>query len=299
MPGESALRLIVPPAVRRMIVNLLGLPALRIQVTELVNNGLVMQQKLDAAEGAIVELRQYLQAIDTFLQDEVAPASGLAFPPGPLIEAVAGVPLVSWFHALGKRGADCITDVLRQHGLRMEAFDAMLDFGCGCGRVIRHWSRVPHVEVHGTDYNPALIAWCREHLPFARFGVNQLTPPLAYADNTFDFVYALSVFTHLAEATQRAWMLEMQRVVKPGGHLLLTTHGDIYAPMLDAEERRRYDEGQLVLRTADVEGSNPCAAFQSEAQVRSTLAVGWQVVAFVREGSLGTPRQDLYLLRKP
>lgn len=294
--GERLIRSIVRPPLRRMIVNLLDLPALRVQVSELVSEALVTKQQLAAAERDIVELRQRIHAIDTFLQDEVV-TRGLPFPPGELIEAVAAVPLVSWFHALGKRGADGITDVLRQNGLQMETFGAMLDFGCGSGRVIRHWSHLPHTRVHGTDYNADLIAWCRQHLPFASFSVNQLTPPLAYADDTFDFVYALSVFTHLADATQRAWMQEMRRIVKPGGHLLMTTHGDFYLSLLDAAEQRRYHAGELVLRPGVIEGSNACAAFQSESQVRSVLAAGWEVVAFVREGSLGTPRQDLYLLR--
>jgi SAM-dependent methyltransferase len=295
---ERVFRSMIPPPVRQMITNLLGLPVLRAQVGELATNRLVVEQKLAEADKTVAELRQHLQAIDTFLQDEVAP-TGPAFPPGTLIEAVAGAPLVSWFHAMGKRGADCITDVLRQNGLEMETFDAMLDFGCGCGRVTRHWSRLPHVQVHGTDYNPELVAWCRQHLRFARFGTNQLMPPLAYDDNAFDFVYALSVFTHLAESTQAAWMHELARVVKPGGHLLVTTHGDFYTQYLDEDERRRYHAGQLVLRPGLVEGDNVCAAFQSESQVRSTLAAGWQMVACVPEGSLGTPRQDLYLLRKP
>jgi SAM-dependent methyltransferase len=281
-----------------VIVNLLGLPPLRIQVSELVRTDLATEPRLAAAERNIAELQQRIVAIDAFLQDEVT-LKGLPFPPGRLIEAVAAVPLVTWFYGLGKSGAESITAVLRQHGLDIASFERILDFGCGCGRVIRHWSPLTRTDVHGTDYNVDLIDWCRANLGFAHFGVNQLTPPLTYADNSFDFVYALSVFTHLAEDTQQAWMRELGRVLKPGGHLLITTHGDFYLPMLTDDERRRYQGGELVLRSAMVEGSNECAAFQSESHVRSTLAAGWTVVAAVPEGSLGTPRQDLYLLRKP
>lgn len=294
---ERLLRALCPPAVRRVIVNLLGLPPLRIQVGELVTHDLSTQQRLAVAERNVSELQQRILAIDAFLQDEVR-LKGLPFPPGRLIEAVAAVPLVTWFYGLGKSGAESIMTMLRQHNLEMASFERILDFGCGCGRVIRHWSHLTRTEVHGTDYNGDLIAWCRANLGFAHFAVNRLTPPLAYTDNSFDFIYALSVFTHLAEDTQRAWIQELGRVLKPGGHLLFTTHGDFYLPLLTDEEQRRFRNGELVLRPAAVEGSNECAAFQSERQVRSALAPGWTVVAYVPEGSLGTPRQDLYLFRK-
>jgi ubiquinone/menaquinone biosynthesis C-methylase UbiE len=65
---------------------------------------------------------------------------------------------------------------------------------------------------------------------FAQFEVNGLAPPLAYEANHFDFIYALSVFTHLPESLQTAWMSELARVLKPGGYLLMTTHRECYLP---------------------------------------------------------------------
>jgi len=71
--------------------------------------------------------------------------------------------------------------------------------------------------VHGSDYNPRLVRWCRESLPFADFRVNGLQPPLPYADGELEFVYAISIFTHLTEALQDAWLQELARVLAPGG----------------------------------------------------------------------------------
>src|SRR5712691_5704057 len=93
-------------------------------------------------------------------------------------------------------------------------------------------------EVHGCDYNRRLVEWCQRHLRFGRFEVNDLRPPLPYPDGRFDLVYALSVFTHLPEELQRPWIEELLRILEPGGHLILSLHGQRYRDELRPEERR-------------------------------------------------------------
>src|SRR5207244_2931679 len=133
--------------------------------------------------------------------------------------------------------------------------DSVLDFGCGCGRVTRYWNDFGG-EVSGSDVSAKAVAWCRANLTFARFEVNRLAPPLAFPDEQFDLVYALSVFTHLTEELQLAWRDELRRVLRPGGRLFVTTHGRSYAPRLDAGERERFEQGELVVRWSDVPGTN-------------------------------------------
>jgi SAM-dependent methyltransferase len=155
------------------------------------------------------------------------------------------------------------------------------------------------VEVHGSDLNPRLVAWCRRRLRFATFTENGLAPPLPHADGQFGLVYALSVFTHLPAALQTAWMQELWRVLRPGGLLFLTTHGRHYMQELSDAERRRFEAGEIVLRHDDRPGSNVCGAYHPEAYVRGRLSEGFEVLDFVPEGALGNPWQDLWLLRKP
>ena len=224
---------------------------------------------------------------------------GRPVPPGRLIHLIANTEDVAWFLDTGALAARSIRDVLGRNGLAIEDFGSILDFGCGVGRVIRQWAGLDGPKLHGTDYNPALVAWCRAELPFARFGVNGLDSPLREGSSSYDFIYCLSVFTHLSETLQRFWMDELSRVLEPGGHLLITTHGDHYLPMLSADERERYRSGRVVVQKAKREGSNDCAAFHPESYVRETLARGFEVVDMIPEGALGNPRQDLYLLRKP
>jgi predicted SAM-dependent methyltransferase len=75
-----------------------------------------------------------------------------------------------------------------------------------------------------------------------------LAPPTKYPAGKFDFIYALSVFTHLPELDQLAWMDEFHRILRPGGYLLLSLHGAYYLSILNERERQRFLTGKLVIR---------------------------------------------------
>ena len=227
------------------------------------------------------------------------PDDGLPVPPPRLIVRVAGTPDPTWFLESGRLAAEAISSALSRAELRLEDTGALLDFGCGCGRVTRRWAGVNGTEIHGADRSGRAVEWCRVNLPFARFVSNDLAPPLPHGDETFDLVYALSVFTHLPEELQLAWIDELGRVLRPRGALLLTTHGGRYRDRLTPLERERFDRGRLVVRWPEAAGSNLCSAFHPPAYVRERLAARFEIVDFVPEGAAGNPHQDLYLLRRP
>src|SRR5207249_951626 len=102
--------------------------------------------------------------------------------------------------------------------------------------------------------------WCAENLPFGCFAVNALESPLDYDMESFDAAYALSVFTHLPLRLQSHWMNELRRVLKPGGLLVLSLHGDALYGRLSRAERADYRAGRLVVRVGDLAGTNHCAA---------------------------------------
>jgi SAM-dependent methyltransferase len=224
-------------------------------------------------------------------------AAGLPLPPARMIAAVAGSADVRWYMASGYLASEDIRVVLAEVNTSIEDFDKVLDFGCGVGRVIRYW-RGTGPSIHGTDYNSTLIDWDRENLPFT-FGINQLDPPLEYRDGQFDFVYALSVFTHLDEKRQFAWRDELTRVLRTGGYLLLTTHGTRFLRSLgSAEEREAFAVGKFAHAGDDV-GSNSFAAFHPESYVRSMFATAQLSVAgFFPWGATGQGGQDIWLFRK-
>ena len=213
-------------------------------------------------------------------------------PPRRLMVRVAGTSDADWFLRGGRAGYDAIAAHVPLAGL-----ESVLDFGCGCGRVTRWWNDFDG-RIAGSDVSRSAIEWCRTNLPFARFERNALAPPLMFDDESFDLVYALSVFTHLTADLQLAWRDEVRRVLRPGGRLLLTTHGRSYVPRLGEEERTRFERGELVVRWGDVAGTNLCSAYHPETYLRDTFAGGFDFLELEAEGARGNPTQDLVLLRK-
>jgi SAM-dependent methyltransferase len=221
-----------------------------------------------------------------------AAVEGPPLPPRRLMVRVAGTADAEWFLRSGRAAYDAIAG-----HVPLDSLESVLDFGCGCGRVTRYWSDFDG-SVSGSDVNAKAIDWCRDNLGFASFERNTLAPPLDFDPESFDFVYALSVFTHLTAELQLAWRDEMLRVLQPGGLLLVTTHGRSYVPRLDADERARFERGELVVRWGDVPGTNLCSAYHPEVYLHDTFARGFTFLELEPEGARGNPTQDLVLLRK-
>lgn len=224
------------------------------------------------------------------------PSDGLPIPPARLILKVAGTPEARWFLYGGRMAAESIRNSLARNGVDIDSLPAILDFGCGCGRVVRYWQKLSG-EVHGADYEPAGIKWCRANLSFGRFAVNALLPPLPYRTGQFAFAYALSVFTHLPAHLQQPWMTELRRVLAPGGYLLLSLHGTAYASSLSEDEAAQFKRGEVVVRE-EAPGSNRLGAYHPEDYIRGEMSKGFRALEVVPEGALGNPRQDLVLFQR-
>ena len=222
----------------------------------------------------------------------VPTVDGPPLPPRRLMVRVAGTADADWFLRSGRASYDAVA----AH-VPVERLGSVLDFGCGCGRVTRYWQDFDG-SVAGSDLDNDAVEWCRRSLPFARFEPNGLAPPLAFADESFDLVYALSVFTHLTTDLQLAWRDDVRRVLRPDGYLLLTTHGRSYLPRLEKHEREQFERGELVVRWGDMPGTNLCSAYHPESYLRETFAPGFAFLELEPEGARGNPTQDLVLLRK-
>jgi SAM-dependent methyltransferase len=223
---------------------------------------------------------------------------GLAFPSARARFLVSGSSDLRWFLKGGELAANVIAEALQRNGIDLRSLRSLLDFGCGSGRVLRHWKSLENTSIHGTDQHPLLVEECRRTLPFVIVTSNGPKPPLGYPDNSFDLVYALSVFTHLNERQQDAWRDEIRRILKPGGIWLFTTHGEAYISRLSDTQFADFKAGNVVCRDGNFEGQNICVTYHPASYVHEKLAAGFSVLEHVPEGAKGNPRQDLYLLRK-
>jgi len=102
----------------------------------------------------------------------------------------------------------------------------ILDFGCGCGRMVRFLNNFsPSHTIHACDVNPDHVNWCQKNLDNVQTSQCDALPPLPYEERKFNLVYGLSIFTHLSEKSSIKWLLELNRVLKPNGILIVTIHG--------------------------------------------------------------------------
>jgi SAM-dependent methyltransferase len=100
----------------------------------------------------------------------------------------------------------------------------ILDFGCGWGRIIRFFLKdVEPAKLVGIDPVKEMIEFCMSSNKWCRFELVDRRPPTRFPDKTFDLIYGYSVFSHLSEQVHEDWLVELHRILRPGGLLVLTT----------------------------------------------------------------------------
>ena len=128
------------------------------------------------------------------------------------------------YWASGLSDARNLLQTATQHGVKVRDF---LDIGCASGRVLRHMAlEDPGINPMGCDINRLHAEWCNLHLPpQVKVFHSSSVPSLPLADNSVDMVSAFSVFTHI-ESFETAWLMEINRILRPGGIAWLTVHSE-------------------------------------------------------------------------
>ena len=214
-----------------------------------------------------------------------------------MIYRVAGHFNVEHFYQSGLLSANFIAATLKKNRLDLDDLLRILDFGCGCGRVARHWQNLAGPEIHGCDYQGPLVRWCQKNLTFGRFEQNGLGTRLSYPDRNFGFIYAISVFTHLDEQSQRFWIGELSRTLMDGGYLMITVHGTTRLAELSAGEQESFRTGRPIFHLKRYSGTNVCAIYHPKMYVEEIFGREFKLMDFMPGGALDA-NQDVYLFRK-
>lgn len=189
---------------------------------------------------------------------------------------------------------------------------ASLDLGCASGRVIRHLGASGrNIEVIGCDINKLHVDWCNRFLASCLVFQNHSIPNLPLQDNSVDLVSAFSVFTHI-EAMETAWLMELRRVMRPGGIAWITVHTEHTLAEMDEswplwkavmnhpqlgpklKESREMEQDRLVARWKNDRSYSSNVFYKSDVLMRRWGKV-FDVVDFRRR----CPQfQDVIILRK-
>ncbi|MBL4681354.1 MAG: class I SAM-dependent methyltransferase [Pseudomonadales bacterium] len=227
----------------------------------------------------------------------------LPYPPEHLRQRVHGAKTLRSFRNVGRVVTLNMISALHKIGklkILNEGKLKVLDFGCGNARVLRYLHALfPDHDYSGTDIDTESITWCQETLAqLGNFSSNDPVPPLAYNENTFDFVYSISVFTHLPEDMQFLWLEELHRVAKPGAYLLLTTHGEMALPSVSKEDRHHLSKyGYFYLKGSGTDGLPDF--YQNAYHLHDYICSNWQkyfsIVEIIDRGVVGF--QDLVICK--
>ena len=102
----------------------------------------------------------------------------------------------------------------------------MFDFGGSTGRVFRQFHFQADWEVWSNDLRRSSVEWNLANLPTdIKVFQGMYQPSLPIDSASIDLILALSVFTHIDE-TETNWLLELRRILRPGGIALVTTHNE-------------------------------------------------------------------------
>ncbi len=130
------------------------------------------------------------------------------------------------YETLGNEVSDAIVATIKRINIETDGKD-ILDFASGPGRAAK-WlkKKLPGINLTGSDIDREAIEWASTNLPHVgAFVVNDYRAPTEFSEEQFDLIYSISLFTHLDEKLQDEWLKELHRILKKGGYLLATTHG--------------------------------------------------------------------------
>jgi ubiquinone/menaquinone biosynthesis C-methylase UbiE len=236
------------------------------------------------------------------LQDALTNGGIPPVPPRHLQERVVG----GYSPAFMGSATQTVTEfeiTLAENSHPLERGFKILDFGVGCGRVIRRFAEL-HPQLHfvGADIDAEAIGWLSQNYSprYGAFVTLPHRPQSSLKTGQFDMVYSISVFTHLDEQMQFKWLEELQRVTKPGAILLLTVHGENHYKAFPQEAQEIISNYGFYFHGAAASTDGLPEFYRSTAHSRTYVEREWakyfDIVNYKPLGSEG--RQDIVVCRR-
>jgi len=95
----------------------------------------------------------------------------------------------------------------------------ILDFGCGDGVMTNYvHQQFPQAKMYGCDPSPESIALAQKNFPAITFAVSGTHLPYS---TPFEVIFAAGVFHHIPFEEHEAYLIELYRILAPGGILIL------------------------------------------------------------------------------
>ena len=117
----------------------------------------------------------------------------------------------------------------REYSERSLADSAVLDFGCGWGRLTRYLARdVEPGNLYGCDPVAGIIDVCRANRVPATLATSAFIPERIPFEENFDLAFSFSVFTHISEPAHVSCLRALHESLRPGGVLVLTIRPPAY-----------------------------------------------------------------------
>ncbi|WP_164548646.1 methyltransferase domain-containing protein [Mesorhizobium sp. M7D.F.Ca.US.005.01.1.1] len=126
----------------------------------------------------------------------------------------------------GAANAQQVRDLMTSLGLASDA--RVLEFANGYGRVTRHLKDLNFVAC---DIHPEAVSFCADVL-----GVKSIASASVPEDwkpeERFDFIFAISLWSHLPDGLFQRWLSSVCAALNPGGYLMFSTHGALAATVV-------------------------------------------------------------------